>query len=59
MAGLTDALKEELDRRAKVAALERYLNELDAELGPASGDEQAAAREWADRALGASDEPRR
>lgn len=45
------ALSEELDRRAKVTALDSYLRELEAELGPISGDEQVAAREWAERAL--------
>jgi len=46
------ALGEELERRAKVAALDRYLRELEAELGPVSANEQAAAREWADQVLG-------
>jgi len=50
------ALSEELDRRAKVAALDRYLRELDIDLGPVSSDEQAAARDWADQALGDSGE---
>lgn len=46
-----EALAEELDRRAKVAELDRYLAELDAELGPVSEAEREAARKWADRAL--------
>ncbi len=46
------ALDEELDRRTKVAELDAYLGELDAELGPVPPDEQAAAEEWADGALG-------
>ncbi len=46
------ALSEELDRRAKIDALDNYLEELDAELGPLSSDEESAAEEWADRALG-------
>jgi post-segregation antitoxin (ccd killing protein) len=46
------ALAEELDRRAKIASLDRYLQELDAELGPISEGEQLAAKEWADRVLG-------
>lgn len=46
------ALGEELERRAKVAALDRYLRELEAELGPVSANEQAAARKWADQRLG-------
>jgi len=45
------ALSEELDRRAKVATLDRLLRELDAELGPIPRDEQLAAQQWAERAL--------
>jgi Post-segregation antitoxin CcdA len=41
------ALAEELDRRAKRAALEAYLDDLDAELGPIPADELAAAQKWA------------
>lgn len=52
------ALSEELDRRAKVTALDSYLRELEAELGPISGDEQVAAREWAERALDHPEERR-
>ncbi|MGI8411125.1 MAG: type II toxin-antitoxin system CcdA family antitoxin [Solirubrobacteraceae bacterium] len=48
----SDALSEELDRRERIGALDRYLRALDVELGPVPTDEQAAAREWADRALG-------
>jgi post-segregation antitoxin (ccd killing protein) len=50
----TAALAEELDRRAKLAELDAYLAELDAELGPVTAEEQAAAREWADRVLPAA-----
>ncbi len=46
------ALAEELDRRAKIAALDEYLGELDAALGPIPADEQEAARAWADRNFG-------
>src|SRR5262249_14821948 len=49
-----DALAEELDRRAKLAELDAYLAELDAEFGPITAEEQAAAREWADRVLPAA-----
>lgn len=45
------ALAEELDRRAKIAELDRYLRELDAEFGETSEDDRASAREWADRVL--------
>ena len=41
------ALADELDRRAKLAALDAYLHELDAELGPVSAEERAAAESWA------------
>jgi predicted transcriptional regulator len=45
------ALAEELDRRTKIAELDAYLAELDAELGPVPQHELRAAREWADTAL--------
>ncbi len=45
------ALAEELDRRAKIADLDAYLADLEAELGPVPARETAAAREWADRVL--------
>ena len=41
------AVAEELDRLAKIAELDAYLAELDAELGPVGDQEVAAAREWA------------
>ncbi len=47
----TAALLDELDRRAKVAALDAYLAELEAELGPVPLDDQQAAARWADRLL--------
>ena len=43
------AAAEELDRLAKIAELDAYLAELDAELGPLGDQEIAAAREWADQ----------
>lgn len=43
------ALEEELDRRAKLAALDAYLDELDARLGPVPADEHEAAVRWVDR----------
>jgi hypothetical protein len=43
------AVAEELDRLAKIAALDTYLADLDAELGPVPDQEVAAAREWADQ----------
>ncbi|MDX6683610.1 MAG: hypothetical protein QOG94_3649 [Solirubrobacteraceae bacterium] len=46
------ALSEELDRRARSVALDSYLGELDVALGPVSPEDEAAAREWADRAFG-------
>lgn len=46
------ALAGELDRRAKIAELDRYLRELDAELGPVPAADERAARQWADAALG-------
>lgn len=46
------ALVEELDRRAKLRALDDYLRELELELGPVSADDEAAARAWATQAFG-------
>lgn len=42
------ALVEELDRRAKVAALDAYLAEMDAEFGPVPDAELQEAAAWAD-----------
>jgi hypothetical protein len=46
------ALVEELDRRAKLRALDDYLRELELEFGPVSADDEAAAREWGAHAFG-------
>lgn len=43
------ALAEELERRAKIAELDGYLADLDAEFGPIPQQEAVAAREWADQ----------
>jgi post-segregation antitoxin (ccd killing protein) len=43
------ALAEELDRRAKTAALDAHLAELESELGPVPQAELEAAATWADR----------
>ena len=45
----SSAVAEELDRLAKIAELDAYLAELDAELGPLGDEELTAAREWADQ----------
>jgi hypothetical protein len=50
------ALAEELDRLAKIAALDVYLLDLDTELGPISRQERASARAWADQALSAGEQ---
>jgi hypothetical protein len=47
----TNALIEELDRRSKIAALDTYLAELEAEFGPIGPEEAAVATAWADRVL--------
>ncbi|MGH3909050.1 MAG: type II toxin-antitoxin system CcdA family antitoxin [Pseudonocardiaceae bacterium] len=46
-----NALADELERRAKIAELDAYLADLDAEWGPIPPQESAAAREWADQVL--------
>lgn len=45
------ALADELDRRDKIAALDAYLADLEAELGPPTATELAEASQWADRVL--------
>jgi post-segregation antitoxin (ccd killing protein) len=52
------AITSEIARLAKIAELDAYLGELDAELGPISEDERAKAAAWADAAL-AETKPRR
>lgn len=51
------ALSEELDRRAKIAALDSYLEQLDAEFGPICRQEQQEAQQWANQVLGDSEHP--
>jgi len=48
------AVASELARLAKVAELDAYLAELDAELGPISDRERADAQIWADKVLGSA-----
>lgn len=45
----SEAVADALDRLAKVAELDAYLAELDAELGPPSAEETAEAERWADQ----------
>ena len=47
----TAALVDELERRAKIAALDAHLARLETELGPIPSDEQQAAARWADGLL--------
>ena len=42
------AVAEELDRLAKMAELDTYLAQLEAELGPTTEAERIEAKEWAD-----------
>lgn len=51
------ALGEELDRQAKIAALNAHLADKDAELGPLPETEAAAAKERADRIFAPVAEP--
>jgi hypothetical protein len=53
-----DAILQELDRRAKIAAMEEYLDELEGELGPISPEDQARADAYLRRMMGAADEDR-
>lgn len=47
------AVAEELDRRQRMAALDTWLDELDAEHGVPSAAAMAEARAWLDSAVGA------
>ncbi len=49
----TMALTDELERREKIATLDRHLADLERELGPIPDDEADAARRWADSVFGA------
>jgi len=46
------AVGAEVDRLAKIAALDAYLAELDGDLGPVNATERVEASDWADRVLG-------
>lgn len=47
----SSAVAFELDRLRKIAMLDVYLADMEAELGPISAEEQAKADEWVDRVL--------
>ena len=47
----SSAVAFELDRLRKIAMLDVYLADMEAELGPISAEEQAEADEWVDRVL--------
>lgn len=48
------AIAAELARQAKVAELDAYLAELEAEMGPISDRDRAEAKAWADKVIGAN-----
>lgn len=52
------AVAAESARQAKVAELDAYLAELDAEMGPISDRDRAEAKAWADKVLGADNRRR-
>lgn len=52
------AVAAELSRLAKVAELDAYLAELEAELGPTPEAERTEAAAWADRLLGTAHDRR-
>ncbi len=53
------AVTDELDRLGKIAQLEAYLADLEAELGPATDAERADAQAWADEVYGAHSDRQR
>ncbi|HET9140949.1 type II toxin-antitoxin system CcdA family antitoxin [Actinophytocola sp.] len=54
-----DAILHELEVRAKIAAFDAYMAELETELGPVSEQDQARADAWVERMLNPTDEDRR
>jgi len=48
------AVAAELTRMAKLAELDMYLAELEADLGPTSDSDRAEAQAWADKVVGPS-----
>lgn len=52
------AVSAELSRLAKIAELDAYLAELEADLGPTTEAERAEATVWADGLLGTKDDRR-
>jgi post-segregation antitoxin (ccd killing protein) len=53
------ALRDELERQRKIEELDRYLAQLDDELGPIPQEELDEAEAWADRILGSEPVPKR
>lgn len=53
-----DAISQELERLARIAALDEYINELEAELGPPSVEEQERARVWIEQVYGPREDRR-
>ena len=54
-----DAIIQELERAAKIAAFDNYIAELEAELGPPSEEQVAEAKAWADEVFGRAKSDRR
>ena len=53
------ALRDELERQRKIEELDRYLAQLDDELGPIPQEELDEAEAWLDRILGSEPVPKR
>jgi post-segregation antitoxin (ccd killing protein) len=53
------ALRDELERQRKIEELDRYLAQLDDELGPVPQEELDEAEAWLDRILAAQPVPKR
>lgn len=51
----SEALSEQLDRLDKIGELDRYLQELEDELGPIPESEKRKAQAWADSLLSKTD----
>ena len=54
-----DAILQELERAAKIAAFDKYMEELEAELGPPTKEQVAEAKVWVSEVYGRAEADRR
>jgi Post-segregation antitoxin CcdA len=54
-----DAIIAELERAAKIAAFDKYIAELEDELGPPTDEQVAEAKAWAEQVFGSANSDRK